>query len=225
MRLAAILIALTTAPAAAETCGPDRLERATLARVAPDGDLHLIDGRVLRLAGLHRPERAVVPLRSGESIAFGALDEPDRWSRLPAIVFALPEGGDPVWLQAHLAANGHAAARFEPALGPCWPLLLAAEAKAAAPPPLAAEPGRYARVEGRVSRIGEGRSAQFLTVFDGEGRRVTGVIQKRHLRRIQQGGVDVTALKGHIVRLRGVRSLRNPHAIQLSRAEQIEIVR
>jgi hypothetical protein len=225
MRLAALLCALTMAPAAAQTCGPERLERAALARVAPDGDLHLTDGRVLRLAGLHRPTAGPLPLRPGEPIAFGALDESDRWSRLPAIVFALPDGGEPVWLQEHLAATGRALIRFEPALGACWPLLANAEARAKALPPTAAEPGRYMRVEGRVSRVGEGRSAHFITVFDGAGQRLTGMVQKRHLARITRGGVDVSTLTGHIVRLRGVRSLRNSQVIALTRAEQIEIVR
>jgi hypothetical protein len=206
-------------------CGPERLEPAVIARVAPEGDLLLADGRTLRLAGLHLPERAIVPLRPGETIAFGALDEPDRWARLPAVVFALPDGGDPVWLQEHLAASGRAAVRHEPALGACWPLLATAEAKAKDRPDLPAEPGRFARIEGRVGRVGEGRSAHFLSVFDAGGVRVTGVIQKRHLRRIQQGGVDVQALSGHIVRLRGVRGLRNPQTIAVTRAEQIEIVR
>ncbi len=228
MRLAAALLAAglfvaCLSPAAADGCGPDRLERGVLARFGAEGDLHLADGRVLRLAGLHRPEP--LPLRPGEQIAFGLLGEADRWSRLPAVVFALPEGGDPLWLQEHLAATGRAAVRWEPSLAGCWALLTAAEAKARTRPDLPQEPGRFARIEGRVSRIGEGRTAHFVTIVDGAGRRITGVIQKRHLRRLQQAGVDVAALKGHIVRLRGVRSLRNPQAVGLSRAEQIEIVR
>jgi hypothetical protein len=74
-------------------------------------------------------------------------------------------------------------------------------------------------------RIGEGRSARFLTVISGDGGRVTGVLQKRHAQRLRNAGVDVDALKGHIVRLRGVRSLRNPQTIAVTQAEQIEIVR
>jgi hypothetical protein len=167
----------------------------------------------------------VLPVRAGETIAFGTLDEADRWGRLPAIVFALPEGGEPVWLQQHLATTGRAFIRFEPALGGCWPLLKASEAGAKALPPTAAEPGRFARVEGRVSRVGEGRSAHFVTVFDANGQRLTGLVQKRHLTRFARGGVDVSKLAGHIVRLRGIRSLRNRQVIALTRAEQIEIVR
>ncbi|MGL4241886.1 MAG: hypothetical protein ACRCTI_12300 [Beijerinckiaceae bacterium] len=225
MRLAAVLSVLMTCSAAAETCGPERLERATLARVAADGDIHLTDGRVLRLAGLHRPDGGLVPLRAGENVAFGGLAESDRWSRLPAVVFALPEGGEPVWLQEHMAARGQALVRFEPALGACWPLLLKAEARAAALPVALPEPGRYARIEGRVSRVGEGRSAHFVTIFDSAGQRLTGMVQKRHMARLKRGGVDVSSLTGQIVRLRGIRSLRNSKVILLTRAEQIEIVR
>jgi hypothetical protein len=206
-------------------CGPEKLERAVLARVSADGDLVLVDGRRLRLAGLHLSDRTIVPLRPGETIAFGVLDEPDRWSRLPAVVMVLPADGEPVWLQENLALTGRAAVRPEPALGACWPMLAAAEAKAKEKPALPTEAGRFARVEGRVARIGEGRSATLLTIFDAGGARVTGIVQKRHLRRIQQGGVDVLGLRGHIVRLRGVRGLRNPQTIAVLQAEQIEIVR
>jgi hypothetical protein len=223
------LLSLVSPAAAAEGCGPDRLERGTLAQVSADGDLRLADGRSLRLAGLHRPgdgdRPAALPVKAGDTLAFGLLDEADRWSRLPAIVFALPDGGDPVWLQEHLAATGRALVRWEAALGGCWPLLAAAEARAQALPRLAAEVGRFARVEGRVSRIGEGRSAHFVTLFDADGQRVTGLVQKRHLKRLKDAGVDVAGLKGHIVRIRGVRGPRNPQVIAVSRAEQIEIVR
>jgi hypothetical protein len=231
LTLAALAALASTALASAApasdslACGPDRLEQAVLARVSPEGDMHLADGRVLRLAGLHGVEAARLPARPGDRLAIGLLGEPDRWSRLPALVFALPEGAEPVWLQQHLAASGAAAIRPDATLGGCWTLLQAAEASARSRPVLAVEPGRFARVEGRVSRIGEGRTAHFLTVYDNAGQRVTGLIQKRDLRRITQGGVDVAALKGHIVRLRGVRSLRNPQVIALTRADQIEMVR
>ena len=36
---------------------------------------------------------------------------------------------------------------------------------------------------------------------------------------------DVPALRGHVIRLRGVRSATNPALIPLTAAEQIEIVR
>jgi hypothetical protein len=224
MRLAAIVASMLLGGSAL-ACGPETLERAAMARAGRPGEVVLADGRVLRLAGLHLTTVDALPVRSGETVAFATLGEPDRWDRLPAIVFALPEGDEPVFLQAWLAASGRAAIRFEPALTSCWPLLVAAEAKARAQPPLPVEAGRYARVGGRVVRVGEGRTAQFITLIDEAGLRTTGLVQKRMLQRLKTGGVDVPALRGHIVRLRGVRSLRNPHVIAVSRAEQIEVVR
>jgi hypothetical protein len=225
MRLAAFSMVLLMAGVPALACGPERLERATVARVSAEGDIHLTDGRAVWLAGLHQPQAHAVPLRAGDAIAVGPLGEMDRWSRLPAVVFALPDGGEPVWLQDHLARSGRALVRPMPALGGCWPLLAAAEAKASARPATPDEPGRFARVEGRVGRVGEGRTAMFVNVYGAAGQRATGLIQKRHMRRLAEAGVDVKALAGHIVRLRGVRSLRNSQVIALTRAEQIEIVR
>jgi hypothetical protein len=235
MRLAAlplpvIGLLLGTSAVPAIACGPERLEQGTVARVGTGGDIILTDGRVLRLAGLHAPDSAALPLRPGDAAAHGPLADADRWRRIPAIVFALPEGGEPVFLQAFMAASGRALIRHEPALGDCWKLLLEAEAKAADRPESKPEPGRYARIEGRVVRIGEGRTAHFITLAAGSGQngagtRLTGLVQKRNLARITRNGVDLQALRGQIVRLRGVRSLRNPQVIAVTRAEQIEIVR
>ncbi len=225
MRLVLIPAAALLGASAAFACGPEVLERAAVARIGGPGEIVLADGRLLRLAGMYVPAGASLPIQPGDAVAFAALAEPDRWQRLPSIVFALPDDGEPVFLQAWLASSGRAAIRFEPALGGCWPLLIAAESKAHSVPPLPVEAGRYARVEGRAARVGEGRTAYFITLIDAAGGRTTGMVQKRLLPRFKLSGVDVEMLKGHIVRLRGVRSLRNPHVIAVLRAEQIEIVR
>jgi hypothetical protein len=224
----ALLAGLFVPSPAAADCGPAVLERARLERLAPEGDLLLSDGRRLRLAGLHlaQPKPELLP-QPGAALAVGLLDErPDRWGRLPAIVFALSEGAPPVWLQQRLLQGGAALARPEPGLGGCWPLLgrLEAEAGAALPatPP---EAGRFARVAGRISRVGEGRGAHFITLYEPGGARLTGLVRKAHLARFRQAGVDVPALRGHVIRLRGVRSATNPALIPLTAAEQIEIVR
>lgn len=225
MRLFAPLALLLLAGTPALSCGPERLERSMVARLGPGADIVLTDGRILRLVGLHDIEAGQMPLRPGDRAAHGILGERDRWGRFPAIVFALPEGEEPVFLQGWLAASGRALIRPDPALGDCWTLLRQAEAKAVTQPDRPAEPGRYARVEGRVLRIGEGRTAHFIAIAGPPGARVTGLVQKRNLARLKRNGVDLPALTGHIVRLRGVRSLRNPQVIAVTRAEQIEIVR
>lgn len=225
-RVAIGIWAALAAPASAD-CGPAALERAALERVTPEGDLLLKDRRLLRLAGLHLATPGAAPWpQPGAALAVGLLDDrPDRWGRLPAIVFALPESGGPRWLQQGLIEGGAALARPEPGLSGCWPLLLKLEATAESRlPATPAEAGRFARVSGRVSRVGEGRSAHFVTLWDA-GIRVTGLVQKRHLARFKQAGVDVPALRGHVIRLRGVRSATNPAIIALTSVEQIEIVR
>ncbi len=87
------------------------------------------------------------------------------------------------------------------------------------------EAGRFARVEGRVSRVGEGRGAIFVSLSEAGGARVSGLVRKRHLPRLKQAGVDVQNLRGHVIRLRGTRSVTNPAVIPVTMAEQIEIVR
>jgi hypothetical protein len=52
-----------------------------------------------------------------------------------------------------------------------------------------------------------------------------GLILKRHLKRFSDNGVDVDKLRGQIIRMRGVRNLRNATIIPLTSVDQIEIVR
>jgi hypothetical protein len=180
---------------------------------------------VVRLAGVDGVRAEALPLRPGDPVAVGSLGEPDRWGREPALVFALPEGGEPVLMQAWLAGSGRALVRHEPTLGACWDVLRRAEAAAGAAPARPPEAGRYARIEGRVLRIGEGRTARFISVRSDDGTFATGMVSGRNLARLARAGVDLQALQGHIVRLRGIRSLRNPRIIAVASPEQIEIVR
>ncbi|MFM9974084.1 MAG: hypothetical protein ACKVON_05845 [Beijerinckiaceae bacterium] len=232
--LGSILLLALTAPALAR-CGPDSLEQAKLESITLDGDLILADSRKLRLAGLFLGEGGLflgeaglkARLKPGDAVAVGLLSETkDRWSRYPAIVFTLSGTGAPQWLQERLLRDGQALARPEESLGDCWVLLKNAEAsRRVKSPERAPEGGRFARIEGRVQRVSEGRSAHFITLFDASNTRVTGLIQKRHLKRFSDAGVDVAQLRSHFIRLRGVRSVRNASVIPLTMADQIEIVR
>jgi hypothetical protein len=229
----ALLLAASLQHLAAADCGPALLQEAILDRVTPEGDLVLADQRRLRLAGLHLPAGPQIQIntapwpRPGDRLVIGLLDsEKDRWSRLPAIVFTAAADAPPQWLQQRLLARGAALARPEPLLEGCWPLLRQAETQA--DPIMAktpAEPGRFARISGRVSRVGDGRSAHFISVFDATGQRVSGLVQKRHMKRFKDAGVDVTQLRGQFIRIRGVRSATNASIIPLTSADQIEIVR
>jgi hypothetical protein len=226
-RVAACLLMLPLTLHAAE-CGPSRLETTVVDRVTPDGALILRDQRKIRLAGLHLGNVNTDHWpRSGETIAIGLLsDEKDRWSRLPAMVFTVAPNQEPEWLQQRLIERGAALVRPEADLEGCWAMLTQAEARVeTALPRPAAEPGRFARISGRVQRVGDGRSAHFINLHDRSGERVTGLVQKRHLRRFRDAGVDVTQLRGQFIRIRGIRSATNATVIPLLQVEQIEIVR
>jgi hypothetical protein len=230
LRTGAIMAACLLMPAAlhAADCGPPSLETALLERVTPEGELILRDQRKIRLAGLHLGNfNADHWPRSGETIAIGLLsDGKDRWSRLPAMVFIVAPDRPPEWLQQRLIERGAALVRPESDLEGCWAMLTQAEAKAeAALPRPAGEPGRFARISGRVQRVGDGRSAHFINLYDRSGERVTGLVQKRNLKRFRGAGVDVTQLRGQFIRIRGIRSATNAAVIPLTQAEQIEIVR
>jgi hypothetical protein len=225
--LAACLLLFPSALHAAD-CGPASLETAVLERVTPEGELILGDSRRIRLAGLHLGNVNTDHWpRAGETIAIGLIsDGKDRWSRLPAMVFAVTPGQPPEWLQQRLIERGAALVRPEADLDGCWAMLTQAEAKAEAAllrPP--AEPGRFARISGRVQRVGDGRSAHFINLYDRSGERVTGLVQKRNLKRFRDAGVDVTQLRGQFIRIRGIRSATNATVIPLTQVEQIEIVR
>jgi hypothetical protein len=224
----ALFVALTvciSSPALA-TCGPARLETVQIERVSLDGDITLIDSRKLKLAGLHlvKPE-AIAVLKAGDTISIGLLGQTvDRWSRLPALVFA--GANQQEWLQERLIREGAALARPEDGLGGCWPLLSGIEKHYATQLGiLKAEGGRFARIEGRVQRVSDGRTAKFIGLSGEKGERIAGMILKRHLKRFSDNGVDVDKLRGQIVRIRGVRNLRNATVISLTSVDQIEIVR
>jgi hypothetical protein len=161
------LMVFISSPALA-TCGPAKLERVLIERVSADGDITLTDSRKLRLAGLHfiKPE-TFTALKSGDQISIGLLSRTmDRWSRLPALVFTGTNQLE--WLQERLIREGAALARPEDNLGACWPLLTGIERNLSAHiTPLKAEGGRYARIEGRVQRVSDGRTAKFIGLYGG----------------------------------------------------------
>jgi hypothetical protein len=207
-------------------CGPAVLEKAVVERVTENGDIILRDSRKLKLAGLHivKPE-AVQRVKAGETIGIGVISESlDRWSRFSVLIFTGANQRE--WMQERLILEGAALARPDEELGACWPLLTGIERKIALKGQnTAKEAGRYTRVEGRVTRISEGRTARFISVITADDGRVAGMILKRHFKRFSDNGVDVDRLRGQIIRLRGVRNIRNASIIPLTSVDQIEIMR
>jgi hypothetical protein len=225
LALMLIMVSQSFAPAFAN-CGPAVLEKAMVERVTENGDIILRDSRRLKLAGLHlvKPE-AVQRVKAGETIGIGLISSSlDRWSRFSALIFT--GANQQEWMQEKLILDGAALARPDDELGACWLLLTGIERKMALKGQnTAKEAGRFSRVEGRVMRVSEGRTARFITVITAEDGRIAGMILKRHFKRFSDNGVDVDKLRGQIIRIRGVRNIRNASIIPLTSVDQIEIMR
>lgn len=165
---------------------------------------------------------------------------PDRWNRWPALVLAGPGAGDPPRLSVALAVvdAGLARARPEPAAHGCWPALLAAEQAARdgrlglwADPyyavrdasdatGLAGVAGDMALVQGRVTRVGRGRSWVFVDL-DGD---FTVRLGKRETVALARRGWDADRLKGARVRVRGLLDDRFGPGLDAVEADGIEVL-
>lgn len=212
----------------ANACGPETLQETTVRRVVASNDIETDGGQRLRLAGVTLEQDALHGvLLSGQKLAIGILsNDVDRWSRSPAIVFLPTARGGWQLLQERLILNGAARAQPERGLGDCWPVIAAVErATETRQPPLRREAGRFDRVAGRVSRVGDGRSALFVWLGGPRDQQSFAVVQKQHLPMFLRAGVDVRALTGKTVVLRGTRGQRNAAAIAVVLPEQIEIIR
>lgn len=136
------LTILPLARAAAETCPDKGAREVQVADVEARLELRLIDGRLLRLAGIDPPGSTPEQpdLGDTEVATWGAevrgkaigvrllSDRPDRWGRLPAFVFRAGDG--PGGLATRLIAAGAARYLAEPLAAACRDLFLAAEVKA-----------------------------------------------------------------------------------------------
>ena len=173
----------------------------------------------------------------------------DRWGRIAALLFAPGGTGDrpgtspggPLSVALALVDAGLARGRPETGFAACWPALREAEARAREsglglwgdpyyavlqggdPIATADLTGTMVVVEGRVGRVGQGRTRLFI----GLGTRrdtVTVSIARRDLFILGQAGLDDKTLVGTDVRVRGELDERGGPSIDVSDADQIEVV-
>ena len=248
-------------------CTDEGGEPVQVAAVGADFGVTLVDGRILRLAGIDpvrptsaRPdvEQARATLASwiaGQTVILRSLSaSPDRWGRLPALLFAeaVPAavqarlsaaGQDPPVLSVGLAMveAGLARAHPEPEAHDCWPALTHAETKARAAglglwgdpyyavrdaadiASLETATGSMAVVQGRVSRIGQGRSRLFIG-FGKRGSDFELHLSKRDLFILAELGLDQAKLSGVAVRARGYLDDRFGPSIDVTEADQVEVL-
>ena len=243
---------------------------AAIASVSDDLDVTLADGRVLRLAGIvpprttpaapDGPARARTALavwvagasgREGPVLLRPLAPAPDRWGRVPALLFRAPASGPTAAISAAdtsadastsaaeaLLRAGLARARPEPGVHACFPAFLRAEAAARAgrlglwgdPHYAVLAAGDAAGLAGQagdmalaegVLHLHEGRGALYLAL----GRDRWGfaaVVSRRDAQRFARAGVDLHDYDGTPVRLRGDLDARFGPRMRLTEPDAIE---
>ncbi len=228
--LAALCIAVGPAAAACPPRGG--FEVPAPRSVGADG-IALPDGRVLKLAGIVVPDEAAIAAHEAMrrwlergARAVPVADAADRWGRLRVSLIA-PAG----WIEERLVAEGLALAAPAPGELACQDALGAVEALAAdegrglwsgAPvisagdgAALAARAGAFVLVEGRVLSVGVRRNGTYLD-FGRSWRRDFAVFVPAAARRaFVAEGVDLAALVGRTVRVRGVLDTGEPPRLRL----------
>lgn len=179
-------------------------------------------------------------LRRRIEIALAA-KSPDRHGRLIAQVFTV-KGGDRVWVQRRMVQTGLARVATFTHTRACADALLAAERDARetgrglwaepdfairdAEPPgaLFALAGSFQLVEGDVKKTAAVRSRVYLNFGEDYRRDFTISVERRQQELFRAKGVDLLALTGKRVRVRGWIELINGPSISATHPEQLEIL-
>ena len=202
------------------------------------GTVRLDDGRLVRLAGIAFPgDAAAAGLLAGASIQLDPEPPPlDRHGRLRAQL--RDDAGR--WLQGDLVRSGQAlvapAADVPPAVLADL-LALEQEARAArrglwaddrvGPWParrVAAERGRLVLVQGRVLDVARAQDFIYLNFGDDWRRDFTVRVEAGRRRALAKAGLDLDALEGRNVLVRGTLFEANGPMIELTHPAQIEIL-
>ena len=264
VRACAVLLAMgLVMPAkAGSLTSPGCMAGGAMATVrAVDEELHvrLDDGRVVQMPGLD-PDRAN---RQGSETteAQAALERwlvgaevrvalvaatPDRWGRIPALVFAAGLSGmaspqAEVSVSEAILEAGLARARPDPSIDLCWARYLTLEREARqtrsgvwANPfdaildpkdrqALEAHLGRLVLVEGQARELHEGRSRLYVRLADQPGNLAI-TIERRAALRLAKQGADPKSWAGRRLRVRGFLDDRWGMQIDVTSAQQIELL-
>jgi hypothetical protein len=234
-RPAHLLCLLLAAPASAAVCGHVS-DEARIAAVAPGGEVVFADGRRARFGGLALGAKAQSALGERQGAEVGVVlfaPRPDRWGRL--IVDLV--GADGRSLGLDLVERGLARVRPEPETRACEAERLDAEAGARAAGEglwaeagavldasdaagLARADGRFSLVSGVVRRVGEGRAKVYLDFSGRDGFAV--VVRRKAEPQFRRAGVDLKALAGQRVLVRGVLDVRFGPRIEIADPAMIE---
>jgi endonuclease YncB( thermonuclease family) len=225
-----------------------------------DGDTVLLDnGLVIRLIGTQAPKLALGregfedwPMGEAAKAALEGLvlgqtvilrhggETEDRYGRSLGQLFVT--GGDEVWVQQAMIAQGMARAYSFPDNRRCVPELLAAESRARSmklgiwsdpyytvrradrPAAMLALQGHYELVEGRVLLAESAQGRAFLNFGRYWKEDFTVVIDRAALSLFAETGLDPLKLGGALVRVRGWVDIHDGPRIEVTHPEQIEVL-
>lgn len=229
----------------ARDCDLTLAEQGTVESVRDGGVLDLRDGRRARLAAIQMP-RENVPLSKeiranlakiveGKTVDLGYAGRgTDRHGELLAYVFI----GE-TWLQAQLIDAGFARVATRADTRRCAVTLLKREAAARKAQrgiwanafyrvrmveELSADIGTFQLVEGKIVSARIGRERAYLNFGPDYRTDFTVTISARDLKRLAKEGIDPASWNGKTVRVRGWLSLLNGPEIELTHAEQLELL-
>jgi endonuclease YncB( thermonuclease family) len=239
------VVFLSLGAAHARECDVTIAEQATVAAVADGGSFQLTDGRHVKLAGIEAPRpgwplaeeaRAnLAKLLEGKSVDLGYADRgTDRHGDLLAYAFV----GD-VWLQAEQIDGGFARAYSRSDTRRCAAALLKREADARMArrgiwadafyrirkiDDLSADIGTFQIIEGKIVSVKVGRERAYLNFGADYRTDFTVTISARDLKRLAKDGIDPAKWNAKTVRVRGWVLLLNGPEIELTHAEQVELL-
>ena len=246
----AVLLALA-GPAAA--CEADGAQPVVVQDVTNLGDIRLADGRSVRLAGLHWPERArgrererlAAAVRAHvlhERVGLVVRASADRWGRLPGDLFISRDGKPPLWLQGELAEDGMALAWPEAASRACWRALLERDTlgrlarsgvwSALARRPLHARLPAGQRVpiservvyEGLVHSVRRGRAVTFVNFVGPRGTTPSWLIDRKLAGELQRAGRDPATFAGKRLVLRANYRAEPRLTLRVSMPEAVDVI-
>ena len=236
---------LALGTAQANECDVTVAEQATATAVIDGGSFALNDGRRVQLAGIQAPRAGwplaeearanLAKLLEGKAVDLAYADRgTDRHGDLLAYAFI----GD-TWLQAQLIESGFVRAYSRSDTRRCAAALLKREAQARdakrgiwadafyrirKADELGPDIGTFQIVEGKVVSVKVGRERAFLNFGPDYRTDFTVTISARDMKRLAKEGIDPAKWSGKTVRVRGWISLLNGPEIELTHAEQIELL-
>jgi endonuclease YncB( thermonuclease family) len=263
--LATLILFAGPTDAIAQTCPTLGQDTARVVAVAPRLELRLSDNRIVRLVGLDpalpTPSASDMDetVRSrfsatltGQNVTFRAMSgAPDRWGRIPALVF-VPGNATPGGVVGDAIAAGFGRFLAEPAAHDCRDALIRLEEKARAEKlGLWADPyysvlavndrdgfseraGTNVLAEGRLTAVQPGPYRTTLRFADPSpnssgraspgGHMLVATIVPRAMKTFDARRMDLQALIGQKIRIRGLLDLRFGPRIELASPDDIEAI-